>query len=241
VAQHLDRVDHRTEVIVFRRRHAEILHALRLGLEPEDHLRNDAEVCLREQARHVGTEPVLVQRPQLGVAHGTGAGTDHLAIRQHRFDAADPREVVTEETDAMIERVADRSTRAVLGSGNQQRNAPLAQVVAQLDEADAGLQHRVAIGDVDLDDAIHPLEIDDDRPRQRGRGAAVAEIAAGGGREEWNAILVSDPHHPLHLLDGDRGDGSARDDLLVRHAAIGRVRIAIQREVVFACEDLFHT
>jgi len=72
--------------------------------------------------------------------------------------------------------------------------------VIQIEVAHARLDEAGGVVLIDLEDAIHPLEVHHDAPGVRGRGAAVSQIAARGDRVERNAVLVGDADDLLDLL-----------------------------------------
>jgi hypothetical protein len=67
---------------------------------------------------------------------------------------------------------------------------------------------------VDLEDAVHALEIDDDTTGVRGRCTAIAEVPARRDGPQWDAIAVGDSDDGLHLLDGIGRDGRGRNTIV---------------------------
>ena len=73
--------------------------------------------------------------------------------------------------------------------------------VVEVEPADARLDHRVAELLVDLEHAVHPAQVDDDRAADARRRAAVAVVLADPRDPERHAVLVGDPDDRLDLLD----------------------------------------
>src|SRR5262249_18705281 len=73
--------------------------------------------------------------------------------------------------------------------------------VVEVEPADAGLDDRVAELLVDLEHAVHPTEVDDDRPAYPRRRAPVAVVLPDARHPERHLVLVRDPHDRLDLLD----------------------------------------
>ena len=108
------RVDHRPEVVVTRHHHPARQVALRLGHQPDAHLRDDAEVRLEEEAVERRPEAPLVDVPGAAVRDGARAGAHELAVREHDLQAAGVGRVlaVRRVPDAVLERVADHAAPA---------------------------------------------------------------------------------------------------------------------------------
>jgi hypothetical protein len=77
---------------------------------------------------------------------------------------------------AALERVADGAAPAGIGGIDPNLEPALLDVAIQIEVADAGLDDGVVRLVVDLDDAVHALQVDDDAARVGGRRAAVAQV-----------------------------------------------------------------
>ncbi len=178
--QRAQRVDHRDEVVVARERDLARPEALGLGHEPEAQLRDDPVVGLHEQAVQRRAEAALVDVPRAPVADRTHPGAYQVAVGQQHLQAADGGRVlaVRRLAEAALERVADDAAPSQTGCRHPQRVAALAQVRVEIEERHAGLQQRVAEVVVDLEDPVHPAELDDHGAAHAWRGAAVAQVAA---------------------------------------------------------------
>jgi hypothetical protein len=73
--------------------------------------------------------------------------------------------------------------------------------LVQLEEADPGLDDCIRGVAVDLEDPVHPPQVDDDRAAHARRRAPVAVVPALGAHPQRNPVLVRDPHDRLELLD----------------------------------------
>ena len=164
-----------------------------LGLrhEPEAHLRDDAEVRLREHAVEVRAEAVLVLLPGLRARQRAHAGAHELAVGQHDFHAAVRVEMVAVRVrriaGAVIERVADDAAPARIRAVDPELEVPLADVPIEVEIADARLDERVGLRSSTSRMRFMRLRSSTTLPERTGRRAAVAEIAARRDRVERNA------------------------------------------------------
>src|SRR5581483_1033719 len=78
--------------------------------------------------------------------------------------------------------------------------------LVQVEPADARLDDRGGELLVDLEHAVHPPEVDDDRAADARRGAAVAVVPAHAGHPQRQPALVGDADDRLDLLDRLRLD-----------------------------------
>jgi hypothetical protein len=69
----------------------------------------------------------------------------------------------------------------------------------EIEESDAGLDDAVTLRLVDLDDAVHPAQVEHHRARHARRGTAIAEVLAARDRPQRNAKLVCDFQDALDL------------------------------------------
>src|SRR5215467_6225597 len=67
---------------------------IRLGHEPDPHLRHDAVVRLTEEAFEVGPDAPLVGVPGLETLERSTASTNERTVWKHRLDAAQIAEVI---------------------------------------------------------------------------------------------------------------------------------------------------
>ncbi len=186
--------------------HAPVAIALGRGHEPETDSRHDAEVRLREEPVDDRSEAVLVLMPEVVPGHPAHAGAQQLAIRQHDLEAADRVPVVLHRraAAAALERVAERRAPAGIGRVDPDVELVLLDVTVEVEVAHARFDDGVVDLVVDLEHAVHALEIDDHAARVGRGGRAVTQVAAGRDRPERNLVLVRDPHDRLHLLDACR-------------------------------------
>ena len=89
---------------------------------------------------------------------------------------------------------------------------------------------------VDLDDAVHPLEVEHHAAGIGGRRAAAAEVLTRRDRVERNAALVGDADHRLHLLGRAGRHGSRRAAVLGQTSQRG-IGVAVMRHVLVGRED----
>jgi hypothetical protein len=85
---------------------------------------------------------------------------------------------------------------------------------------DARFDPRVAIGEVDLQDAVHLRQTEDDRVLLRDR--AARQRSAGAARHDIDAGVAAEPHDARDLV------GRARQRDRERHAAIGGQRVGLE-------------
>jgi hypothetical protein len=93
--------------------------------------------------------------------------------------------------------------------------------LGNVDVGDARLHRRRAVGKIDIQNAVHLGETENDRVLLRDRPAG--ERRAGAARDDGDAVAVAVFQHGRHLLGGLRQcDGE-------RHAAIGDEGIGLER------------
>ena len=85
----------------------------------------------------------------------------------------------------------------------------------------AGLDPRIAVGEIDLEDAAHLGQRDDDRVLLRDR--AARERGPGAARHDIDLLVAAEPHDARDLL------GRARQRDRERQAAVGRQRVGLER------------
>src|SRR5690606_20805175 len=112
----------------------------------------------------------------------------------------------------------------------------LLEVVVEIEVADARLDQRIGSALVDLDHAIHALQVQHDTAGVDGRRAAAGEVAPGRARIEREAPRVGGADDGLHLLDRGRRNRGGREALLGL-APEGRVRVPVQGNVLVGREN----
>ena len=182
--------------------------ALRRRQQPDAHLRDDPVVRLHEELVGSRPEPALVDVRGLAVRDPAAARPHQLAVREHDLHPAlHPLvDAVGEVRDPVVERVPDDAAPAEVGDGEHQLVAARLDRVVEVEPADARLDDRVRRLLVDLEHAVHPAEVDDDRAAHPRRGAAVAVVLADARDPDRHPVLVGDPDDLLDLLDRLRLD-----------------------------------
>src|ERR1700733_4308324 len=197
------------QVLIARDRNIE--HAAELGFRQQVNaeLRDNPKVRAREDAVDVRSIAIAKTLPKrAGRGQSAHAGAQQIAVTQHHLQAAVSAEMIAirAAADAVLERVAGRTAPARIRRVDTQLEFVLADVSVQIKIADARLHHAIRTGLVDLEDAVHALEIQHDRAVVDRRAATIGQIASGRDWIEWNAIFIRDPHQRLHLVDrGGRG------------------------------------
>ncbi len=198
-------------------------HPFRLGHQPQAELGHHAEVRLQEQPVQRRAEAALEQLPALAAGQGAHSGAHHLARGQHHLHPADLGGVVA------IGRVADPALQGVAhdAAPPQRRGRdpklqpPRPDVLVEVEERHPRFDQGVGVLLVDLDDPVHPAEVEHHRAPHPGRAAAVAEVLADGDRPQRDAVLAGDPHRRLHLFDAARPDRPGADEVLATPERIG--------------------
>ena len=244
VARHADQAgvfelvhdrDEIDDVAPRRNGHGALQIGFRLREQVKPHLRDHAEVALGEQAVDVRAETVAVFAPGVGAGQGAHAGAHQLAVRQDHFHAAVRNEMVAigapRIADAMIERVADHAAPARVRAVDEHLQVAVLDVAVQVEVGHARLDDGVVALVVDLDDAVHALEIEHDAAGEVGCGTAVAEVAAGRDRIDRDAIAVRRAHDRLDFIHVVRRDRGGDQDLLglVLHRRVG---VAVQARIL---------
>ncbi len=178
-------------------------HGLGHADDPERHLGDDAE-------RPLGSDDDAEEVHAVGVER-LAAELDDVAVRQHERRT---RDVVHGE--AVLEAVR---AAGVLGDVAADRADLLARRVGRVEVAvrrdrtrdvevrDAGLDDDATALEVDLEDAVHAGERDDDAARDR--SGAAREPGAGAARDERDTRRVTRANDRLHLF----GRPGQRDEL----------------------------
>ncbi len=235
-----DGVDERNDVTELRDRDDAGGEVLRRRHEPEAHLGHDAVVRLLEQAIDARTETRLELLPGLGARQSAHTGAHHPAVGQDHLDAALGLEMVAVgregDADAAVQRIAQHTAPAWARDVDPELQALLLYVIVQIEIADARLHHDIAMPFVDLDDPIHPLQVENDAAGQGGGGPAVAQILARGDRIDGNAIPVGDLDQLDHLVRIVRRHRRGRG-ALIGFAPQDRVGIAIEFQVLVGSEE----
>jgi len=141
----------------------------------------------------------------------------------------------------VVERVADHAAPAEVGNREPEPVAACLDRLVEVEPTDARLDDRIAELLVDLEHAVHPAEVDDDRPAHPGRRAPVAVVAPDARDPDRHPVLVRDPQDGLDLLDAVRLD-DRRGLVVVPVAEPERVpelgHVLLGREDVLGADDL---
>ncbi len=182
-------------------------HRLRHADEPERDARHDAQRPLGADDDADEVRPVGVER--------LAAQLDDLAVREHERE---PGHVVCGE--AVLEAVG---AARVLRDVPADRADLLARRVGRVEESvrrdgarhvevrDSRLDDDPLAREVDLEDAVHPRQRDDDASGDRRR--ASGETGPGAARDERDALAMAGAQHRLDVLrrsgkDDELGNGS---------------------------------
>lgn len=175
---------------------------LRLRHEPVSCAGDYAEIRLGKQSVEMCPEAVLHAVRQTRLIHGAHTGAQQVAIREYYLKAAQTLEVISLKgvTAAVLQRIGDHAAPPRRWHCHPELQALPLNMAVQIKKAHARLQDRVGLFLIDLDNAVHALEIERDHVRAHWRGATKTEVLAGGNHPEWNVMLVADPHKLLHFL-----------------------------------------
>ncbi len=213
--------------------------SLRPRHQPEAHLGDHAHVALAKQAVDPRAVAPLVLLPRLRVRHGAHAGADDFAVAEHDLHAAMRAEVIAERirrpAAAAVERVADHAAPARIGRIDPDVEPVLFDVIVEVEVAYARLDERIRVALVDLEHAVHALQIEHDAAGVHGRRAAVCKVAPGRDRIKRNAASVGRAHHGLHFLDGRWSDRGGRETFLGL-APEGGIGVTIEGDVLVGRE-----
>jgi hypothetical protein len=227
------RLDERGEVGVVPDPQPERHVALRVGHQPDAHLRHDPEVRLHEERVEGGAEAALVHVPRAVARHRSHPCPEQLSVREHDLHPAGGRHVGAgrEVRRAVLEGVADDAAPAEVGDRDHQPVSARAQRVVEVEPADARLDDGVRAGFVDLEHTVQLAQAHDQRPSETWRGAAVAVVHPRRVRPERDPVLVRDPHDLLDLLDRLGHEHGGRRVVVPRRE---RERVAELAELVLA-------
>ena len=169
------------------------------------------------------------------VLHDLAAGADDLARRQHGLES---EHVLLR--DAVLERA--RPARA-LGDVAADRRLPQAGRIRRIEQADAldgvlqvagdhvRLDDREQVRLVDLEDAVHPLEAEDDAAAHRHRAAGVARCrrraARAASASRCRACAIAATSAAVAGQHDDVGGMPARRAV----DAVGRQRVRVDADV----------
>ncbi len=106
--------------------------------------------------------------------------------------------------------------------------AVVAQISVQVEVADPGFDERIGKRFVDINNAVHPLQVQHDRTRQPRRRATVRKITPGGNGPERNAVLRGDAQSRADGFDRVRLQRSGGGE---RRRLAGGERIAVRGEI----------
>ncbi len=233
-----ERVDQRPEVVVLPHAAPERHVDLRLGHQPDAHLRHDPEVRLHEELIGRRAEPALVEVPRAVALHRAHARPHQLAVREHDLHPARrgrPVDAVGHVRRAVVERVADDAAPAEICNREHELVAAGLDRLVEVEPADTGLDDRVGGLLVDLEHAVHAPQADDHGAADPRRGAAVTVVAALPDRPERHLVLVRHPDDLLNLLDRLRHDHRGGRVLVPGRI---RERVAELPQLVFTGEDV---
>ena len=161
-------------------RHIDHAGAVRLVLRAQlhAHLGDHAEVRLGEDAVNVGAEAVVVFGEHVGARQGTHAGAQQVAGGQHHLHAALIVKAVPPVGGgvgaAVVQGVADDAAPGRVHHLHGQPIALLLNVAEQVEQGHARFNDGVVLLVVDLDDAVHALEVQHHAVLIDRRCAAVA-------------------------------------------------------------------
>ncbi len=173
-------------------------------MEPEDGAGHEGECALRTEH----------QLGEVVAARGfdeAAAGGEHLAGPEHELEA---EHVVAGDP------VLDRPHAAGIGgdvaaqtgrllAGEHRVDEPVgSQCLVQLAQRDPGFDHSHMVGEIDLEDAVHPLERDDDSFLGRDAGTRKPCCRAPGG--EGDAPGARRLHDGRHFLARSRSHHRSR-------------------------------
>ena len=96
--------------------------------------------------------------------------------------------------DTVIEGVAHRASPARVWTVDPDLELAVLDVAIQIEVRHTRLDDGEVPLVVDLDDAVHALQVDDHRAREIAGRAAVSEVLAGGDREQRNAESIRGAH-----------------------------------------------
>src|ERR1700722_3266278 len=137
-----------------------------------------------------------------------------------------------------IERISNRTPPAGIGDIDPKLQTLFLDVAIEIEVADAGLDQRVGVLLIDLQDPIHAFQIEHDTAGIDWRCAAVAEVLSGGNRIDGDLEGVGDAYDFLYLFDVVRGHGGGSDQF-IRFAPERGVGVAIQSDIFVAGENPF--
>ena len=224
--QGAQRVDQRRQVVVRVGGH----HADDEGVgprhQPDAHLGDDPEVRLQEQPVERWSVAALVRAQDCAAGHRTHA-------RPHEVPSASTTSMphwsgvvaVGGVAEAALEGVADDAAPADVGHRGHQPRADRPEVLVQVEEAHAGLDDDVPGLVVDLEHAVHPVQVDHDASVDPRDGPAVAVVLASGDGPQRDAAVGGDAARPPAPPRPTRG----------ARTADGRVTVSPRKEKGSTC------
>jgi len=194
---------------------------LRGGSKVDAELGDNAEVGLEEEPIEAGTKAAFVEGERFVVCHGAGAGPEELSGRKDYLHAALRLGVlaVGSVAEATIEGVAEDGSPANGGNGGPEMEALALNLVIEIEEGNAGLDDGIAVFAIDLDDAIHAVQIQNHGSLDDGTGASISQIPAAGDGPQRNLVCVGEPDNFLDLFSGFGSDGAG--GLVIRRGREG--------------------
>ena len=177
--------------------------ARRRRQQPDAHLGDDAVVRLHEHLVRRRAETALVDVRRLAVRDRPAARPHQLAVGEDDLHPALHHLVlpVGQIGDAVVEGVADHAAPAEVGDREPQLVPACLDRLVEVEPPDARLDDGVAELAVDMQHAVHPPQVDDDRAAHPWRRAAVPVVLADPGNPERHVLLVRDPDDRLDLFD----------------------------------------
>jgi hypothetical protein len=137
---------------------------------------------------------------------------------------------------AIVERVADHAAPAGIRAVDPEIEFPVLDVAVEIEIGDTRLDKDISVALVDLEDAVHALEIEDNAPREDRCSTAITQILAGRDRIDRDAFLIGDAHHRLDFLCADRRDRSGGEPLF-RFVPEDGIGVAMGLQVLVRGED----
>ncbi len=137
---------------------------------------------------------------------------------------------------AVVECVTDRAAPTRVRHIEPELQSLVAHVAIDVEVADTGFDEGVGVLLADLENAVHPLEVQDHTAGIDRCRAAVGKVAPGRDRVERDGVAIGDGEDLLNLLDRI-GSDRRRDDLLLRLFPVGRIRVLVGRYVLVFGDD----
>lgn len=95
-------------------------------------------------------------------------------------------------------------------------------MIVEILKSHAGLDHGIRKLLIDLDDLVHPMQIECHRSGESWGGSSVADVLATGEGPHWDVVLICDLENALKLLKSRRTRLSVNLFALESQMAISR-------------------